>query len=191
MKNNQFIFDLFLIVLLCSIGVPFSILMGYSHGKKMISEISGDLTQEPILLTSPDSKSSLASAASSRAPEYKDLLFSEASVEKGKSLYAVQCALCHGENGDGKGAAGKDLKPPPRDFIDPKIQWTKSRQLKDIFISISEGSPGTGMVGYKSTISFQDRWALVHYLSTLPGIQGQFQTLDQENAVSLFQEIAE
>lgn len=39
-----------------------------------------------------------------------------ADAEAGKAVYAVNCASCHGEKGDGKGPVGAALNPSPRDF---------------------------------------------------------------------------
>ena len=40
------------------------------------------------------------------------------SVAKGKKVYAIDCAMCHGENGDGKGDMASDMKNVT-DFTNP------------------------------------------------------------------------
>ena len=39
------------------------------------------------------------------------------SIAAGKKIYSYDCALCHGDTGDGKGDAPKDMKVP--DLTDP------------------------------------------------------------------------
>jgi mono/diheme cytochrome c family protein len=41
---------------------------------------------------------------------------------KAKVLWDTRCARCHGPYGDGGGAAGKGLEPPPRNFHEGKWQ---------------------------------------------------------------------
>lgn len=46
--------------------------------------------------------------------------FSTVSVERGKKIFLTQCAMCHGETGDGKGEAVADMKINPPDFTKPE-----------------------------------------------------------------------
>lgn len=39
--------------------------------------------------------------------------------DRAKKVYGWDCAMCHGENGDGKGDLAADQKIPMRDFRDP------------------------------------------------------------------------
>ena len=43
------------------------------------------------------------------------------SMAKGKKVYAIDCALCHGDKGDGKGDMASDIKNIP-DFTNPDVQ---------------------------------------------------------------------
>ena len=42
-------------------------------------------------------------------------------LERGQSLYALNCAPCHGAGGKGDGPSAKTLDPPPRDHTDPEL----------------------------------------------------------------------
>lgn len=92
-----------------------------------------------------------------------------ASAEKGETLYQksakpMACKMCHGERGDGQGQLGKALKPAPRNF-------TCAQTMQDVppgqmFWIIKNGSPGTGMVAHKNTLSDKEIWDVVKYIRT-------------------------
>ena len=69
--------------------------------------------------------------------------------QAGKAVYDRRCALCHGVEGDGKGAAADLLDPRPRDFTTGvyKIRSTANRvpSDQDLFRIITDGMPGTSM----------------------------------------------
>ena len=94
-----------------------------------------------------------------------------ATLARGKELYDVNCAHCHGEKGDGAGYGAPFLVPPPRDFVAAqyKFRTTASGQLptdEDIFRTISRGATGTGMPPWQYLLDDGDRWALVDYVKT-------------------------
>ena len=96
---------------------------------------------------------------------------SAATLTRGKELYDVNCAHCHGEKGDGAGYGAPFLVPPPRDFVAAqyKFRTTASGQLPtddDIFRTISRGATGTGMPPWQYLLDDDDRWALVDYVKT-------------------------
>jgi len=69
----------------------------------------------------------------------------------GELVYRDNCAVCHGERGDGRGHAVHHFRSPPRDFTKGryKIRSTVGGQPPtddDLRRSIVEGLPGTGMV---------------------------------------------
>ena len=69
----------------------------------------------------------------------------------GRRVYADNCAICHGVDGDGRGHAAPHFSSLPRDFTSGryKVRSTGSGQLPtddDLAHSIVRGLPGTGMV---------------------------------------------
>ena len=92
--------------------------------------------------------------APKRAPE----------IDRGKALFAAQCAACHGATGRGDGPAGKGLEPPPSNFHD--AERMAQRSLYGLYSTISLGVAGTSMQGY-SQLSEDERWALAFYTGTL------------------------
>ncbi|MDB5104905.1 MAG: High-affinity iron permease [Fibrobacteres bacterium] len=102
--------------------------------------------------------------------------------EKGRTLFQANCVACHGPMADGKGPAAASLTPPPRNFQDAKARWTRGREPQDIYRTLSEGSPGTAMIGFAASLTVQDRWAIVHYLGTLDGVRGLYHPVDEAMA---------
>ena len=63
------------------------------------------------------------------------------------ALYAAQCALCHGAEGRGDGAAGKSLDPPPANFHDGERM--AQRSVYSLYSTITLGVGGTGMASFR------------------------------------------
>ena len=89
---------------------------------------------------------------------------SPALIEKGKAVYKVNCEMCHGEKGDGKGPAGIALQPPPRTYANVK-EYKNGAKPADIFKTISEGLAGTAMASF-AHIPEEDRKALAAFVVT-------------------------
>lgn len=85
-------------------------------------------------------------------------------AQYGEGIYKANCAMCHGENGMGDGAAGAALKPKPRDLVEGK--WTVGGDSISLFKTISDGIPGTSMAGF-TQIKIENRWALVQYIRSI------------------------
>lgn len=89
---------------------------------------------------------------------------SDALVAKGKSLFAINCASCHGTGGAGDGPAAAALNPKPRNFTG--TYWRYGGGPARIVQTITNGSPGTAMAAFPS-IPLEDRFAIAHYVRTL------------------------
>src|SRR5208337_3979773 len=63
--------------------------------------------------------------------------FTEVSVDRGKKTYTSQCALCHGDKGDGKGELAADMKLDLPDFT--KADTLKERTDGELFTIIGTG----------------------------------------------------
>jgi mono/diheme cytochrome c family protein len=90
-------------------------------------------------------------------------------LREGRRLYLGNrdtrgCAICHGNNGDGRGPLAASFNPPPRNF-------TCARTINDIpdgqlFWIIRYGSPDTSMPAHPELRDSQI-WQLVHELRRL------------------------
>lgn len=93
-------------------------------------------------------------------------------VEAGHQVYVENCAICHGDEGDGAGPAAELLRPRPRDFREGiyKIRTTASGEpatREDLFRVISEGMPGTSMPGWRDELSERERRQVATYIQAL------------------------
>jgi thiosulfate dehydrogenase len=60
-----------------------------------------------------------------------------ASQEKAKKLYEIDCAMCHGSNGNGQTDLARDMQLKLRDWTDPKTLADKPDQ--ELFNAIRKG----------------------------------------------------
>lgn len=78
---------------------------------------------------------------------------------KADVLYHEYCSVCHGDRGDGNSKAIMSLNPPPRDLT--KVASLPRDYLLHV---ITNGKPGTAMVGYKSRLNAEQLGALADYV---------------------------
>ena len=85
-----------------------------------------------------------------------------ATLERGRERYQIQCAVCHGATGGGKGIATKYGLVGVASFNQQRI-----REMNDgeIYNTIVNGK--NSMLGYGSVIQVPDRWAIVAYIRAL------------------------
>jgi mono/diheme cytochrome c family protein len=110
-----------------------------------------------------------------------------ANLTEGERLYRENCALCHGETGqgDGEGALGLDPAPPSLTGIfDPSApammetssdgQMMSGREMMGgadmdayTFWAVSEGGAPTGsaMPAYKDILTAEERWRILLYVA--------------------------
>ena len=89
--------------------------------------------------------------------------FDLVSEEKGHTLYKQYCRACHGENGLGDGAAGKDLPARPSNFHHRRV---KSQSDGSLFWKLTNGNKS--MPSFKDVLSDEQRWQVISYLRKLP-----------------------
>jgi|SRR5579862_2936553 len=91
--------------------------------------------------------------------------FTEVSVERGKKVFSTQCALCHGDKGNGKGELAADMKLTISDFTQPDT--LKDRTDGELFAIIGTGKEAMPAQG--SRLTDTHRWNLVNYIRALSG----------------------
>ncbi len=87
----------------------------------------------------PSNGSAHGSAAKSAASSEKNPATPTAdSLAKAKKLYKMDCAMCHGDNGDGKTDVAKSMDLAMSDWTDPKTLADKTDQA--LFAAIRKGT---------------------------------------------------
>jgi cytochrome c5 len=88
---------------------------------------------------------------------------SSESVEKAKKLYGYDCAMCHGETGDGKGDLSADYAGKLKDFTDPaSLKEFSDDQLLTLLKDGKGDMPPEG-----KRVKVDDLKALVTYVRSL------------------------
>ena len=95
-------------------------------------------------------------------------------LARGQTLYARDCAACHGPDGRGKGPAGVNLPgmakmdpampKGPSDFTGAGAMLAASDAL--LQGKLLRGGMGTGMPEFGSLYSDEEQWAMIAYLRT-------------------------
>lgn len=95
----------------------------------------------------------------------KALAPTPAAVAQGKPIFATNCAMCHGAEGKGDGAAAVALTPKPRDFTNA-AGWTVGYTMADIYQTLTEGVKGSAMPAFNA-LSPSDRFAVAQFVESL------------------------
>lgn len=97
------------------------------------------------------------------------LPYTEVNVAKGKALYGVYCAICHGAKGNGKGPLvqrEKILGVPSYDDVGRMI--TEGSIYHVMFYGINS------MGSYAAQTNEKERWQIAHYVEQLKaGLEGK------------------
>ncbi len=85
------------------------------------------------------------------------------SLARAKKWWTLDCVMCHGANGDGKGSLAADMKLKIADFTDPAT--LKDRTDGEIFYIIKNGHQDMPPEGDR--IKPEENWDLVNYVRSL------------------------
>jgi mono/diheme cytochrome c family protein len=88
----------------------------------------------------------------------------EASITRGRELFAINCQMCHGETGEGTGAVAAFLiNFKPANLTSDVVQ---SKSDGSIFMTITNGIQGA-MPPLNENLTVSERWDVVNYVRTL------------------------
>jgi mono/diheme cytochrome c family protein len=98
----------------------------------------------------------------------QEITVSPALVQRGKERFNINCSICHGVAGNGKGVFTKYSMVQPADLTGPGFDDASNAAYRPdgkIFDVITHGWNQMGPYG--ANINVQDRWAIVAYVRTL------------------------
>lgn len=92
--------------------------------------------------------------------------YTPGNIEQGRQFFELNCAVCHGKEGDGSGMrAGTMAEAKPRMLTN--FDWIKTRDDLRLLRSIKYGVPGTAMTPWGDLTSSLQRLQLVMFIRSL------------------------
>jgi mono/diheme cytochrome c family protein len=106
-------------------------------------------------------------------------------LAKGKELYNLFCAICHGEKGDGNGWLVDEANPnaaypaaPANFLLDTFYNSTNGRYYHAIM-------QGKGVMGaYNDKISYKERWEVIHWIHALQAKESKKEYSEEANTLT-------
>jgi mono/diheme cytochrome c family protein len=87
----------------------------------------------------------------------------EASITRGSELFNINCKMCHGQTGEGKGPIAAFLANKPANLTSAVVQ---SKSDGSLFLTITNGITGR-MPPLNENLTVSERWDVVNFLRTL------------------------
>lgn len=85
------------------------------------------------------------------------------SVARGAELFMINCAMCHGETGEGNGPIANQIQNKPANLTSETVQ---SKTDGALFLTITNGVTGR-MPALNENFTVRERWDIVNFLRTL------------------------
>lgn len=129
--------------------------MGKLQDDQYVEEMAVARAIQAYLAGGPTGQVAAAAAPAAEAP-----LTDEPVLAKGRELFKVNCAVCHGQSGEG--------------LIGPNLTddyWIHGPTFADNLRTIREGVPAKGMITWKNLMKQDDMRAVASYIYTLRGTQ--------------------
>jgi mono/diheme cytochrome c family protein len=147
-----FFFGILTMILILGVGLLFALLGFVNMGadnppSRLETAIAGRV-----------SDASVARAASKIA---NPVAADETNLVAGARLYREHCTLCHGDPVHPKAPLSDALNPPAPQFMDDKADMPEHQN----FFILQHGIRWTAMPGWKNTLTDQQLWQLVAFLS--------------------------
>jgi mono/diheme cytochrome c family protein len=113
--------------------------------------------------TSPQKIPSFAAVPADAAKQPNPVKATPESIARAKKWWTLDCAMCHGKDGDGKGETARDMKLTLADFTNPDS--LKDRTDGELFYIIKNGHQDMPPEGDR--IKTEEGWDLVNYVRSL------------------------
>lgn len=122
--------------------------VAYEQGPRLAAPAEAVPVQGPVLIAG--------------VPASLPLPATQQTLERGQLLYALNCQLCHGPQGQGNGPVSGFFNPKPADLSSATIQKLSD---DEIFLVITEGKGA--MPSIRENLLVADRWSVIAYVRTL------------------------
>lgn len=155
---NKSGFHAFVFSMLFSLG--FMIYVSFFSGGIDLREIPQEATPDEQVLA----EGGAAAPAVDVSKVTEPWISSEDLIAHGQKVFQMNCAVCHGAEGKGDGAAGAGLNPPPRNLVEGK--WKHGGTSIALHETATNGIPGTSMAAF-GHLPNVDRWAIVHWIRSI------------------------
>lgn len=99
-------------------------------------------------------------------------------LEEGQKFFLLNCAVCHGNEGDGAGARSKAMQEAKPRML-TNLDWIHSRDDLRLLRSIKYGVPGTAMTPWGDLTNSLQRIQLVMFIRSLTTEQDRRESLSQ------------
>ena len=128
------------------------------HFMVLLVLLFGALAAAPGSQTSP--QDAMQTAPGEAMHQANPVKATPESLAQGKKYYGYDCAMCHGENGDGKGDVAVDEKLKLKDYRDPTaLQDMTDEELFNIIKNGKGQMPPEG-----NRLKAPELWNLVNYI---------------------------
>ena len=87
----------------------------------------------------------------------------DVSISRGKTLYELNCVMCHGATGEGMGSVSALLANKPANLT---LDVTQSKSDGSLFLTLTNGVTDR-MPSMIENLTVRDRWDVVNYIRTL------------------------
>jgi hypothetical protein len=135
---------------------------GFAAQQAQNSDQNNSATTAPIVASRSGHNYNITSEDRTRK---NPLRFTTLSVGRGKAIFVSQCAMCHGDKGDGKGDLAVEMKLNLPDFT--KADALKKYTDGEIYTIIGKGNEV--MPSQDKRIKDVHRWEVVNFLRSLNG----------------------
>jgi mono/diheme cytochrome c family protein len=153
MKN--FIVGILFTLFVLAVAVAYYVMRGYLDTRA---------DQPPSAIESKIAMSAMDASADRHAPDQKNPVpATEENLVAGAKLYLDSCAGCHGLPSNPDSQFGRSFYPPVPAFFKDVPDMTESQN----FYTIRHGVRWTGMPAWNKTLSDQQIWELVTFLSNI------------------------
>jgi mono/diheme cytochrome c family protein len=90
-------------------------------------------------------------------------------LRRGAALYGAHCAQCHGGPGYAPSAHGQSMQPVPGPLVDASAHW----KPHELYWITRHGIKMSGMPAWEARLNEGDTWAVVAFLTRLPGLDAR------------------